>query len=175
MKVVFRESVLSLLPASESALLGHLGGLQPRDWQSLAELFAARLPDFDAVIAMPGAEALAAQVARMRGVPLWPAGEAGDPPPDRGLANPSGPGALLLTVHLGSGEPELAVVEQAAARGVAVRLLGAGVERTSQGARARLLEAGTQVRAAVQLADTPGGLTLERRTPDRWLGGHEPS
>lgn len=166
MIAAFRNTLTSLLPASEGVLLEYLDHMHSGDWTPLAELFAARLPEFDAVVAMPGARVMAEQVARMRGVPLLEildtAGGPQLPPSDlRG-------DALLLTTHLKTGEAEAAVAAQAAARGLQVTVLGTAVERTSQGGRNRLTPGGVTVRAAMQVADTPDGLNIERRTPDRW-------
>ena len=155
----FRELVSESL-SSEGQLSAALGGLDAKGWQNVAELFAARLPEFDALYSCPGAEELAAQVARTRGVPHlsgpdWPA--------------PEGE-VVVLTVQLQDGLPELEAVLQARAAGWRVPLVVTAVERTDQGARARLTAEGVQVRAAVQVAATPRGLVFERRSPERWLG-----
>ncbi len=132
--------------------------MQPADWEPLADLFAARLPEFDAVYAVPGAEVLTAQVARIRGVPDYTAS-----------GFPAGSGeAALFTVHLQAAERAQQAVQAAQNAGWRVLVLGTAVERTNKGGRALLAELGVQVRAATQVADTPSGLVLERRTPDRW-------
>ncbi|AAF11306.1 hypothetical protein [Deinococcus radiodurans] len=167
MMLAFREALTALLPAPEDTLRLHLQQMTAQDWAPLADLFAARLPEFDAVVALPGAETLGEQVAQMRGVPLLHAGT-------RALSGPQGASAvqgeaLLLTPQLGSGDAELAALQQARDQGLNVTVLGTAVERTSLGGRQRLTQLGVTVRAALQLADTPEGLNLERRTPDRWL------
>ena len=167
MMLAFREALTALLPAPEDTLHRHLQQMEERDWAPLAELFAARLPEFDAVVALSGAETLGEQVAQMRGVPLLHAGAGA-------LSGPQGAGAvqgeaLLLTPQLGNGDAELAALQQAREQGLNVTVLGTAVERTSLGGRQRLTQLGVTVRAALQLADTPEGLNLERRAPDRWL------
>lgn len=166
MIAAFRNALLSLLPTSEDVLVRQLSTMQDRDWTPLAELFAARLPEFDAVIAMPDTQLMAQQVARMRGVPLLDAQFS-----ESGLqlyAGGIGGEALLLTAHLKAGDAEADVTEQAKAQGLRVTVVGAAVERTSLGGRNRLTLHGVTVRAAMQVADTPGGLNIERRAPDRW-------
>ena len=166
MIAAFRNALLSLLPASEDVLLRHLSTLQDSDWTPLAELFAARLPEFDAVIAMPDAHSMAQQVAHMRGVPLLDvqASESGIQLQTGGV----GGEALLLTAHLKAGDAEAEATAQAKAQGLQVTVVGAAVERTSLGGRNRLTPHGVTVRAAMQVADTPDGLNIERRAPDRW-------
>ena len=168
MMLAFREALTALLPAPEDTLRLHLQQMTAQDWAPLADLFAARLPEFDAVVALPGAETLGEQVAQMRGVPLLRAGAGA-------LSGPAGAGgqgegeALLLTPQLGTGDAELAALQQARDQRLNITVLGTAVERTSLGGRQRLTQLGITVRAALQLADTPEGLNLERRTPDRWL------
>lgn len=167
MTLAFREALTSLLPAPQDALQRHLGQMSAAEWAALSEVLAARLPEFDAVIALPGAEVLGEQVAQMRGVPLLRA--------DLGTGRPRWDDtaltgeALLVTAQLESGEAELAAVQQARAQGLTVPVLAAAVERTSLGGRQRLTQTGAVIRAALQLADTPHGLNVERRAPDRWL------
>ena len=167
MTLAFREALTPLLPVPEDTLRSHLQQMNAQDWAPLAEVFAARLPEFDAVIALPGTEVLGEQVAQMRGVPLLRADLSAGQPHWQDMTVTGE--ALLLTAHLESGETELAAMQQAQAQGLSVPVLAAAVERTSLGGRQRLTQAGTVIRAALQLADTPDGLNLERRAPDRWL------
>lgn len=127
-------------------------------WQPLAELFAAKLPEFDAVYAVAGAEPIAGEVAHARGVPDL-TGQ---------VRQGSGGKLVIFTSHLQSGVAEEQACLQARQAGWDVPLVAAAVERTNQGARAKLEELGIKVRAAVQIADTPHGLVFERRSPERW-------
>ena len=171
MKNAFREALTALLPVAEDTLQRHFQTMKAADWTPVAELFAARLPEFDTVIALPDAESLGEQVARMRGVPLLQVvREESGVSLDGGAVLTTPAEAVLLTAHLGSSDEELSALAQAKAQGLRVSVIGAAVERTSLGGRQRLKLEGVTVRATLQLADTPQGLNLERRTPDRWLG-----
>lgn len=156
MTAPFRENVARSLE-SEQTLINQLRDLSAQDWQPIAELFAAKLPEFDAVIAMPGAEPIAAKVAAVRGVPDLTAG----------LTGKAGE-LVIFAAHLLDGQAEQQVVQQAAAAGWKVLLVATAVERTNKGARALLADSDIPVRAVTQVADTPTGLVFERRTPDRW-------
>ncbi|WP_092262676.1 hypothetical protein [Deinococcus reticulitermitis] len=171
MLAAFHEATASLLPTDEATLQRYLRGLAPQAWLPLAELFAARLPEFDAVIALPGDALVAEQVSRLRGVPLLCAepGPGGWTLQGKPGEEVTGGEAVLLTEHLVNGVTEAAVIEQAQRRGLRVLLVGTAVERTSLGARSRLWELGVTVQTALQLADTPWGLIQERRQPERWL------
>ena len=143
---------------SAAALDQTLSELTVREWQPVAELFNVRLPEFDALYAMPGTEILGLAIANARGVPEistqgWP----------------ESPGELLiLTTQLKDGLAEETVMNQARQMGWQVRLVAAAVEHTSLNGRARLTQHSLVVRAAVQVASTPRGLTFERRSPERW-------
>lgn len=167
MLAAFHKATASLLPTDEGTLQRYLRGLAPQAWLPLAELFAARLPEFSAVIALPGDALVAEQLSRLRGVALLRA----QPGPTgwtvQGEA-PSGGEAVLLTEHLIDGATEAAVIEQARRLGLRVVLVATAVERTSLGARSRLRALGVAVQTALQIADTPWGLIQERRQPDRW-------
>ncbi|WP_135229152.1 hypothetical protein [Deinococcus fonticola] len=144
--------------SSEAQLDGAVSGLSAFDWQPVADLFAMRLPEFDAVYALPGAEQLGAEIAQARGVPEvsrsgWP-GAGGE--------------VLILSAQLKDGQAEEAVFTQARDSGWQVALIAAAVEYTSLGGRARLHRHDVPVRAAAQVATTPGGLIFERRAPERW-------
>lgn len=153
----FRAAVAAQLP-SVAALERLLDSLGAREWQEVGSVFAARLPEFDVVVAAPGAQDLARAVAQARGVPVLDGPWTGEP----------GALALVLTGQLRQGEPERDAVLAARAQGLCVEVLGAAIERTSLGGRHLLGGVGVRVRAAVQLADAPWGLLFERRTPDRW-------
>lgn len=158
-------SLVTLLPAGEDTVTTHLQALTPADWQPVAELFDARLPHFDAVITLPDSRELAEQVAQLRGVPLLLARA------DH-LTGPAVSGeAVLLTLHLGSSEPIMQAIAAAQARGLSIGIVGAATERTNLSARQHLAQRGVIVRAALQLADTPRGLQIERRNPDHWTAG----
>ena len=159
MLAAFREHLSQSFDSAEK-LDQTLAGLTGGEWQPVAELFSVRLPEFDAVYALPGAELLGEAIALARGVPLihaqeWPGTDA--------------PGELLiLTAQLKDGSAEEAVMMQARQQGWQVPLLAAAVEHTNLNGRARLTPQGLTVRAAVQVASTPHGLTFERRSPERW-------
>lgn len=157
MTAPFRDKIAHSLD-SEQALHGTLAGLSAKEWRPIAELFAAKLPEFDAVYAMPGAESIAAEVAGARGVPNLTA---------TGFQAPVGE-VVLIASQLLDGHAEKELAAQARAAGWKVLLVATAVERTNKGARALLDELGIPVRAVTQVADTPRGLVFERRTPDRW-------
>lgn len=161
MAPTFRETVAAALP-SEDHLHARLAALSRRDWENLAFWFAAILPEVDAVLALPDAVPLATALARARGIPVlnaltWRQEEA------RGSGE-----AVLVTRHLTDGLPELEALLRAERRGLRVLTVAAAVERSNALGRTRLELQQVPVRAAVRLADTPAGLTFERRTPRRW-------
>lgn len=166
MLALFRDLVASTLP-SEERLRTRLSELSARDWANLAEIFAATLPEIDAVIALPGAAELAGSLARARGVMCL--GVPLDADVDRWLplVPPSGE-VVLITAHLWDGEAELEATARATEHGLRVVALAAAVERTTAGARRRFESQGVRVYTALQLADTPEGLVFERRAPKRW-------
>lgn len=155
MTIPFRARVARSL-GSEEQLSHDLDHLSDTEWQELAQVLAASLPDFDAVLPLPGTEQAAAWLGRARGLP-----EATTP-------DAAGPRAIVLAAQLCSGEGAAQRVEQAQAAGWQVLMVVSVVERTSKGARLRLARLDIPVRALVQVADTPAGLIFERRTPDRW-------
>lgn len=160
MKSPFRHLVAQALPDA-GRVAQMLQTLTARDWLPLAEVFAAALPECDAVLATPGGEILAAQTARIRGLndlsgqPWEPLGGGGGE-------------LVIISAHLQTGDAEAQLVAQAQAAGWRVLRVAAAVERTNQGARQRLSGQGVRVQAALQLADTPAGLIFERRPPERW-------
>lgn len=163
MNLAFRESVAATLP-SETRLREWLAAPPERDWEALAELFAIRLPELGAVISPPGSARLALALARVRGLPLLDlAGGAG-----ASFSDLAGLEVVLVTDHLGDGVPELTELLRAERRGLRVRGVIAAIERSGARGRTRLELQALRVQAAVKLADTPGGLAFERRTPGRW-------
>lgn len=165
MNLAFREAVAATLP-SETLLRERLAALPERDWETLAELFAVRLPELDAVIAAPGSARLAQALARVRGIPLLDLAGAG--PTGTTPSGPAGPQAVLVTDHLGDGVGELTELLRAERRGLRVWGVIAAIERSGARGRTRLELQALRVQAAVRLADTPAGLAFERRTPGRW-------
>lgn len=161
MPFAFRDAVAAALP-SEARLSEQLQSLPERDWVDLAYVFAAALPEIDAVIPVPGGEALAAALARSRGIPvLHP------PRPDHDLF----PGEVaLVTGHLQGGLPEMEALLRAERCNLRVLSVAAAIERTGGAGRTRLELQDVRVQSAVLLADTPGGLTFERRIPPGLLG-----
>lgn len=160
MRLAFRETVAATLP-SEERLLARLAALSPRDWEELAGLFAASLPELDGLLALPGGEHLAQALARARGIPVL----------DSNLHGKAElfPGEVaLVTSHLTSGLPELEALLRAEVQGLRVLAVLAAIERTSALGRTRLELQDLRVQSAVRLADTPEGLTFERRTPRPW-------
>ncbi|MBB5235492.1 hypothetical protein [Deinococcus budaensis] len=171
MNLAFRESVAATLP-SETRLRERLAALPERDWEALAELFAVRLPELDAVLAPPGSARLARALARVRGIPLLDLAAGGGLTDAAltpgGLRAPAGPVAVLVTDHLGDGVDELTELWRAERRGLRVWGVIAAIERSGARGRTRLELQALRVQAAVRLADTPAGLAFERRTPGRW-------
>lgn len=153
----FKSQILQALPDAE-AVAQTLENMTAKDWKPLAEVYAATLPEADTIMAVAGAEALAQEVGRIRGLDVVMAGQP--------VSLAEGAGVLVITAHLLGGEAEIRTINQLApARAVAVV---AAVERTNMGARSLLGERGVKVLAALQLADTPAGLIVERRSPQRW-------
>lgn len=165
MPAVFRDAIASALPSVDGvrARLLDLPGVAV---QALAEYFSARLPEVDVLVALPGAEALAAATASLRGTYLAPFD------PVLGLHNlpdmrdvRGRPSAALLTPELTDGSAELQALLHAEHLGWQVQALAAAVERTNGLGRARLEFQGVPLLVPVLLADTPGGLVFERRIP----------
>ncbi|PTA68929.1 hypothetical protein [Deinococcus arcticus] len=165
MPAVFRAAIASALPSADGvrARLLDLPGVAV---QALAEYFSAHLPEVDVLVALPGAEALAAATASLRGTSLAPF----DPvrglhtrPEMRGVRGQ--PVAALLTPELIDGHLELQALLHAEHLGWEVRAVAAAVERTTGPGRARLEFQGVPLLVPVLLADTPGGLVFERRIP----------
>ncbi|WP_034385027.1 hypothetical protein [Deinococcus sp. YIM 77859] len=155
MNLAFRDAVAGLLP-SEARLRAWLAGLPEQEWEELAGLFAAALPELDAVLALPGGEHFARALARARGIPVLA--------PDLRAVPDLFPGEVaLVTAHLTDGLPELAALLRAERRGLRVLAVAAALEQTNAPGRTRLELQAVPVRAAVRLADTPRGLTFERR------------
>ncbi|WP_103128785.1 hypothetical protein [Deinococcus aerius] len=156
MSLVFRDAVAAALP-SEERLRERLARLPDRAWTDLALLFAAALPEIDGVIALQGGEAFARALAAARGIPVLHTVNA-----EHNLF----PGEVaLVTGHLQGGLPEMQALMRAERYGLRVLVAVAAIERTGAMGRTRLELHDTRVQSAVQLADTPGGLTFERRTP----------
>lgn len=166
MNLAFRESVAATLP-SETRLREWLAAPPERDWEALAELFAIRLPELGAVISPPGSARLALALARVRGLPLLNLVGGADAT-GTGFSDLGGLEVVLVTDHLGDGVPELTELLRAERRGLRVRGVIAAIERSGARGRTRLELQALRVQAAVKLADTPGGLAFERRTPGRW-------
>lgn len=162
----FRAVVTNLLP-SEERLLAHLDNLSDAELTGLAEFFSLTLPEVDAVIALPGAAFLAHAFANLRGLPVimaQPHGESGRLALDTDPATET-QSALIMSMHFSSGLPELEAVVQASRLGFLVSTVACALERTSLMGRSRLELQGIQVKSAVLVADTPRGLSLERRVP----------
>lgn len=179
-------AIAKVLP-SETQFEDRLRDLSLRDRDAVLDHFNLILPDFDVVIALPDAEKMARALARLRGTPVVLAQPevtalAGlDPaaPANRGsdehtnhwsLPTPAPlpedlQTAVVVTRHLQCGLPELLIALLAAKRGWTVRAVAAVVERSNFQGRTRLELQGMAVHAALQIADTPRGLELERRFP----------
>lgn len=170
MVATFREMIATTLP-SEERLRARLAQMSAGEWDNLAQVFAAALPELDAVLALPGAAELAQSLARARGVTPLDAALPGEVDTWLPLIPPSGE-VVLVTDHLQGGGPELEAVALATGHGLRVLAVAAAVERTSAGARSRLELQGVRVYTALQLADTPNGLVFERRAPRRWKERH---
>lgn len=166
MALKFREVIATALP-SEEGVRARLAGLGARDWAELAGRFGALLPEFDGVIALPGAQQLAESVARTRGVPTvhtarvlttghWTLLDA------IGSVDAE---VVMVTDQLTDGLAELETMLLCAVKGIRVIAVVAAVERTNAAGRIRLELQDVPVLSAVQLADTPVGLVFERRTP----------
>lgn len=161
MQLAFRTRLADAL-SSEAQLRERLETLPPQDWQELAALFAAALPELDLLLALPGGRPLARALGEMRGLPVLDV-TAPDFPPD-----PVGGEAVLVTGHLTDGVPELTALLRAEHFGLRVGTVLAAIDRTNAPGRTRLELQAVRVRAAVRLADTPSGLAFERRTPPPW-------
>ncbi|MFC3833160.1 MULTISPECIES: hypothetical protein [Deinococcus] len=162
----FRSVVSSLLP-SEERLMSRLQNLSEKDVLSIVDEFVVGLPEFDAVIGLPGAEDLARSLASLRGVPavlVTRDTESGwwsfDTEPTERTQH-----AVIVTEHFTDGLPELEAVVQASKLGYLVQWVACAVERTNEPGRSRLELQGLTILPAVQLADTPRGLVMERRFP----------
>ncbi|GGL99986.1 hypothetical protein [Deinococcus aerophilus] len=158
-------AVSRLLP-SEDRVLTWLRDPRPRERQEVTEQFSVVLREFDVVIGLPDAQPVAHALSRLRGTPMVVAahntrtGHWTLPPLQGELRS-----AVIVTHQLRSGLPELEVALLAAAHGCAVHSVAATLERTNDQGRSRLELQDIVVYAAVQLADTPEGLALERRFP----------
>ncbi|QLG11374.1 hypothetical protein HLB42_11720 [Deinococcus sp. D7000] len=183
-------AVITKALPSETQFEDRLRDLSLRDRTAVLEHFDRLMPDFDVVIALPDAERMARGLARLRGTPVvlaQPDGTA-DPTvardhsghkdvemPDEHPNHWSLPTpdplpedlhtAVILTQQLQDGLPELLIALLAAKRGWSVGAVAAVVERSNFRGRTRLELQGMAVHAALQLADTPRGLELERRFP----------
>ncbi|ABF45906.1 MULTISPECIES: hypothetical protein [Deinococcus] len=156
----FRDAVAELLP-SEARLRTWLAALSEREWEELAGLFAASLPELDGVLALPGGEHFAQALARARGIPVLDSGLHG--------AADLFPGEIaLVTAQLQDGLPELEALLRAERRGLRVLAVVAAIERSDAPGRTRLELQDLRVWSAVRLADTPEGLAFERRSPRPW-------
>lgn len=162
---LFHNQIVQVLPDAV-AVQGLLETMTGQGWQPLAEVYAATLPEADLLVALPGAELLAGEVARMRGIPLLLAHQL--PAAELESVAPTAREALMITAHLQDGTAERKAAQQLEQLGLEVVAVAAAVERTNMGARRDLNDLGIRVLAAVQLADTPDGLILERRAPNRW-------
>ena len=162
----FRSMVSSLL-SSEERLLSRLRELSEKDLQSIVDYFSVSLREFDVVIGLPGAPELAQALALLRGTPLILATRDEDSgwwvmDADAAEATQT---AVIVTDHFTDGLPELEIVVQASKLGYLVEAVACAIERTNDRGRSRLELQGLAVGAAVQIADTPRGLVMERRFP----------
>ncbi|THF71993.1 hypothetical protein E7T06_01145 [Deinococcus sp. Arct2-2] len=165
MAMKFREVIATALP-SEEGLRARLAGLQAQDWTEVAGRFGALLPEFDLVVALPGAQQLAELVAYTRGVvALHTAREATTGHWKLLDAEGLSGEVVIVTEHLTDGLAELETMLLCATKGLKVLAVVAAVERTNAAGRIRLELQDLSVLSAVQLADTPVGLVFERRTP----------
>lgn len=147
--------------------MSRLQNLNEKDIQSISDEFVVGLPEIDAVIGLPGAEGLAQALATLRGLPLIMAHReetsgwwSFDTEPAERTQQ-----AVIVTEHFTDGLPELEVVVQASKLGYLVEWVACAIERTNEPGRSRLELQGLQILPAVQLADTPRGLVMERRFP----------
>ncbi|ANE43386.1 hypothetical protein [Deinococcus puniceus] len=165
MALKFREVIATALP-SEEGVRARLAGLQAQDWTELAGRFGALLPEFDGIIALPGAQQLAELLAYTRGVVALHAvrhattGHWTLPQAERLTGD-----VVIVTEHLTDGLAELETMLLCATKGLRVLAVVVAVERTNAAGRIRLELQRVTVLSAVQLADTPVGLVFERRTP----------
>ncbi len=168
MTLKFREVIATALP-SEEGVRARLAGLHTRDWAEVAGRFGALLPEFDLVIALPGAQQLAGLLALTRGVPAMNAVQSTTTGHWTVLDMPGGltGEVVLVTEQLTDGLAELEMLLLCASRGLRVIAVVAAVERTNASGRIRIELQDVTVLSAVQLADTPVGLVFERRTPHR--------
>ncbi|GAA5532194.1 hypothetical protein [Deinococcus aluminii] len=162
MNLAFRDAVAETLP-SEARLRARLAALPEREWEDLAGLFAATLPEVDVLLALPEGLSLARAIARARGLPVLDALSPNGTGEAAGAAE-----AVLVSGHLTGGLPEMEALLRAERRGLRVPVVIAAIERTNDRGRTRLELQAVRVQAAVRLADTPEGLAFERRTPRRW-------
>ncbi|CAM3630849.1 hypothetical protein [Deinococcus frigens] len=183
-------AVITRALPSETQFENRLRDLSLGDRAAVLDHFDLLLPDFDVVIALPDAEKMARGLARLRGTPVVLAQPYGTAPPDARQNRPDGQvlnlpdansnhwslptpdplpedlqTAVLLTRQLQDGLPELLVALLAAKRGWTVGTVATVVERTNFRGRTRLELQAMTVHAALQIADTPRGLELERRFP----------
>ncbi len=183
-------AVITRALPSETQFEDRLRDLSLGDRTAVLDHFDLTLLDFDVVIALPDAERLARVLGRMRGTPVVvaqpdttvlaeampaPSGEPGaeiadEQPNHWSLPTPEPlpedlQTAVILTRQLQDGLPELLVALLAAKRGWSVGAVAAVVERTNFRGRTRLELQGMAVQAALQIADTPRGLEVERRFP----------
>ena len=183
-------AVITRALPSETQFEDRLRDLSLRDRTAVLDHFNLTLPYFDVVIALPEAERMARVLGRMRGTPVvvalpdpttleegspGPSGEQGAEAPDEQPNHWSLPTpdplpedlqtAVILTRQLQDGLPELLIALLAAKRGWTVSAVAAVVERTNFKGRTRLELQGMAVQTALQIADTPRGLEVERRFP----------
>ncbi len=186
----FQKVVESILP-DEEKLLSRLHTLNGRDRQGLAEYFGITLPEFDLMVAMPHTEPLAEDLAKLRGLslvvaqhneqtdtwhlPFAPQKDEREDQPEinefstssdiRNAAKGDVRSVVIITDQLNTGISELKIALLAGIRGWRVLTIAAIVERTNTTGRARVELQGINIRTAVQIADTPRGLVMERRFP----------
>lgn len=160
---------------SETQFENRLRDLSLRDRDAVLTHFGRSLPEFGLVIALPDAEKMGRALARSHGAQVVLAQPSGTGPLNGPAQRWSLPApaaqtgelhtAVIVTRHLQCGLPELLVALLAARRGWNVRAVAAVVERSNFQGRTRLELQGIAVHAALQIADTPRGLELERRFP----------
>lgn len=158
MNLPFRDAVAAALP-SEERLRTQLEGLPVGEWTELALVFAALLPEVDAVLGLPDAGDLAGALAEVRGILAV----------DALAPLQGGPGqrdVVLVTRDLTDGMAELRALLNAEHFGGKVRAVVAAITRTDELGHVRLELQGLPVLSAVRLAGTPGGLVFERRIPN---------
>jgi hypothetical protein len=183
-------AVITRALPSETQFEDRLRDLSLRDRTAVLDHFDLTLPGFDVVITLPDAEWMARVLGRMRGTPvvvaqpdttMLPVGRQrpsseqgaeapGEQPNHWSLPTPESlpedlQTAVILTRQLQDGLPELLVALLAARRGWTVDAVAAVVERSNFRGRTRLELQGMAVQAALQIADTPRGLEVERRFP----------